>query len=219
MSSLALLFSGCGPFAKDKAGSELIKKAREDYTALDSAKVLMINTDTDEVEQEFTFKYDEKDVLTYSYYGKSENSEYAQYNNGAKCETYENGEFTHSVKGESGFSKYTRQITHPQADEGLLIYTPVYITDASVTEEGGITHVHHEYDAEKMGAEVENGTVTGFSADYYFDGEELLYFLETTTAQENGQEKVYSYKVEITEKNSVEKIEDPTKALKEAQAD
>lgn len=175
----------------------------------------MINTDTDEVEQEFTFKYDEKDVLTYSYYGKSENSEYAQYNNGAKCDTFDNGEFTHAVKGESGFSKYTRQITHPQADEGLLIYTPVYITEAEVSDEGDITHIHHEYDAEKMGAEVESGRVTGFCADYYFRGEDLLYFVETTTAEENGEEKIYSYRVEITEKNEVEKVEDITAGMKE----
>lgn len=170
----------------------------------------MINTDTDEVEQEFTFKYDEKDVLTYSYYGKSENNEYVQYNNGAKCDTYENGKFTHLVKGENGFSKYTRQIPHPQADEGLLIYTPVYITEATVTDENNVTHIHHEYDAEKMGAEVEVGTVTGFCADYYFEGEELLYFTETTTADENGEEKVYSYKVDITERNAVDKVEDIT---------
>ena len=76
----ALILTSCS-LNPSVDGDELIKKAREEYKALDSAKVIMTNTETGEIEQTFTFKYDEKDILMYSYEGKSENSEYAQFNN------------------------------------------------------------------------------------------------------------------------------------------
>ncbi len=208
----------CSCFAeKDVEGGELIKKARKAYKELDSAKVVMTNMNTGEVEQEFTFKYDEKDILLFSYKGRSEKSEYAQYSNGMELFTYENGELTYQQKGDKGFVLYTRATTHPQADEGLLIYSPGAVTDAVSTDEGGITHISHKYDVKKIGAEAESGKVTAFSADYYFKGEELLYFSETTEVEENGEAKKYAYKVEITEKNSVDKVPNTVKPYQEAQ--
>lgn len=208
----------CSCFAQqDKAGGELIKAAREEYCALDSAKVVMTNENTGEVEQTFMFKYDEKDVLMFSYYGKSENSEYAQYNNGAECFTYDNGEYTHSVKGDDDFVKYTRASTHPQADEGLLIYEPGYIVSDSTKEnDDGTTEYTHVYDEEKIGAEVEDGEVTGFTVTYVFDeNDDLLYFVETTTAKEDGKEATYPYRVDITEKNAVGTVENTTDQFKD----
>ena len=206
-----LLLCSCAFGVKDVEGGELIKKARAAYKELDSAKVLMTNTATGEVEQEFVFKYDEKDILLFSYKGKSEKSEYAQYNNGAEMFTYENGELTYKMKGEEGFVLYTRDTTHPQADEGLILYSPAAVTEAKVNDENGITHIQHIYDAEKIGAQAESGKVTAFSADYYFKGEELLYFVETTSVEENGEEKQYAYRVDITDKNSVGKVENTVK--------
>ena len=207
----ALMLGGCGK-AEDKAGGLLIKQAREEYTSLDSARVVMTDMATGEEEQSFTFKYDEKDTLVFSYYGKSDNSEYAQFNNGLECFTYENGEVKHSVKGDNDFVRYTRKMSHPQADKGLLIYDPQYITSAKEeTVDGGIK-VTHVYDAQKIGAEVENGEVTGFTAEYFFDDDGgLEYFTETTTSECDGKEEIYAYKVDITEKNSVDKVENTVK--------
>ncbi len=206
----AFCMAGCS-LESDVEGGDLIKKAREAYKELDSARVTMTNTATGEIEQEFTFKYDEKDILLFSYSGKSEESEYAQYNNGIECYTYENGELSYSHKGEEGFVLYTRQSPHPQADEALIIYSPSAVKEANVTEEDGITHIEHIYDVKKIKAEVEHGDVTDFRADYYFKGDELLYFVETTEADDNGEHKVYSYKVEIKDKNSVGKVENTVK--------
>lgn len=212
--SLILLCSCIGN-VRDVEGGELIKKARQAYRALDSAKVVMTNTATGEVEQEFVFKYDEKNILLFSYKGKSEKNEYAQYSNGMELFTYENGTESYVQKGEKNFVLYTRDTTHPQADEGLILYSPAAVTDAKQTDENGITHIEHIYDVKKIGAQAESGTVTGFSADYYFKGEELLYFVETTKVEENGAEKTYAYKVEITEKNAVGKVENTVKQLEE----
>ena len=101
--SAMLMLCSCMGSVKDAEGGELIKKARSAYKELNSARVLMTNTDSGEVEQEFTFKYDEKDILTFSYKGKSEKNEYAQYNNGAELFTYENGELSYIQRGEEGF--------------------------------------------------------------------------------------------------------------------
>lgn len=211
--TVAAAVSSCG-VTPSAEGEDLIKAARKDYKALDSAKVTMTNVETGAVEQTFTFKYDEKDILMFSYEGKSEKSEYAQFNNGMECFTYQNGEYTHVQKGDKGFDLYTRKTTHPQADEGLIIYSPSAITESSVKDEDGITHVEHIYDAEKIGATAESGKVTGFRADFYFDGQELLYFTETTDVEESGQDKEYSYRVDITEKNSVGTIENTTDKYK-----
>ena len=195
----------------DAKGADLIKQARSDYKALDSARVIMTNTETGEVEQEFTFKYDEKDILMFSYKGKSEKNEYAQYNNGVECYTYENGELSYVHKGDKGFVLYNRAATHPQADEGLILYSPSAITESDIEEEDGVTHVSHIYDVKKIKAKAESGTVTDFRTDFYFRDGELLYFTETTETDEDGIHRVHSYKVEITEKNAVEKVENTVK--------
>jgi hypothetical protein len=207
----AVIMGGCGK-TEDKAGGLLIKQAREEYTSLDSAKVVMTDMATGEEEQCFTFKYDEKDTLIFSYYGKSDNSEYAQFNNGLECYTYENGEVKHSVNSDADFVRYTRKMPHPQADEGLLIYSPQNIISAKEEIVDGGIKVTHVYDAQKIGAEVEDGEVTGFTAEYYFDEDGgLEYFTETTTAEYGGEEETYAYRVDITEKNSVGIVENTVK--------
>lgn len=212
-----MLISGCSLTQEEKAGGELIKAAREEYVSLDSAKVIITNDDTGRQEQVFTFKYDEKDILIYSYYGESENSVIAQYNNGAESFTYENGEYSHAVKGESDYVQYNRASTYPQADEALLIYQPeCIISDEEKIFEDQTREYTHKYDPEKIGADTEEGEVEDFTVKYYFDKDgNLSYFMEITqvkTTDENGNEvvKTYPYKIEITQKNSVQKVENTT---------
>ena len=203
-----LLLTGCME-PDDVEGGELIKKAREAYASLDSARVVMTNTETGECEQEFKFKYDEKGILSYSYVGKSEKSSYKQFNNGYESFTEENGKVTHLVRGDKDFAAYSKDAKHPQADMGLIIYQPGSVKEASVTEDGDTTHVHHDYDLDKIKPELEEGEATAFYADYYFKDDELLYFTETTEAKVDGRGKTYEYKIEIKDKNSVERIENP----------
>lgn len=206
-----LLLTACGA---DPAveGDTLIKKARADYKKLDSAKVVMTNMDTDEVEQTFEFKYDEKGFLTYAYQGKTEDESYAQYNNGVESFSYENGKFEHLQKGDKNFNVYSRDVTHPQADEGLIIFTPKAVKTAEKTMENGVTHIHHIYDAEKLGQE----NVKAFTADYYFDkNDDLLYFVETSELEDGDKTSKHVYKVEITEKNKVQQVDNTYKSIVE----
>ena len=199
--SLGLL-TGCGE-VKDAEGADLILNARKEYAELDSAKVIMANLSTGEVDQEFTFKYDEKDVCVFSYYGKNGDDVYAQFNNGVEDMKYENGKYTHAVRGDRTFNQYTRSAKHPQADEGLLVYTPQAVKKAEKTEQDGEISVKYEYDLAKLGAEIEGIEATGFETEYRFTKEgDLLWFTETTLSKD----ETYSYKIEITERNSVEKV-------------
>lgn len=206
-----VILSSCGE-VPDVEGGELLKKARDAYSSLESARVIMTNMQTDEAEQEFVFKYDEKGILTYSYVGKSDKTSYAQFNNGIESFTEENGKVTHLVRGDKDFAAYSKDARHPQADKGLIIYQPQSVKKAQVTDENGTTHIRHEYDMEKISPELDEGRATAFYADYYFNkDDELLYFTETTEADVEGEKKIYAYKIEITEKNAVERVENPVK--------
>lgn len=205
--AVCLFCSSCGQ--PELKHDQLVYKAREDYANLDSAKVVITNEDTGEVEQEFTFKYDEKDVLTYSYYGKNGGTEYAQYNNGIESFTYDNGEYSHAVRGDKGFSKYTRKAKHPQADEGMLMFAPKAVSSVSdiIGDDGSVT-VTYVYDVSKLGEDAEEIGTTGFSTTYYFDKDgKLEYFTENTQADKDS----YNYRIDITEQNSVDKIENKAK--------
>ncbi len=207
----SILLASCG-LQPSVDGDDLINKARKEYKSLDSAKVIMTNVDTNEVEQTFVFKYDEKDILAFSYEGKNGDDVYAQYNNGAESFTYEKGKYEYHQKGDEAFSAYTKDVTHPQAGEGLIIFQPSAVKNAEVITENGVTHVSHEYDVEKLNVD-EN--TTAFSAEYFFDDKDnLLYFVESSTIITDGEEKEYKYRVDITEKNVVDKIENTVEKYK-----
>lgn len=211
VSAAAMLLGSCG-LQPSVEGDDLINNAREEYRSLNSAKVIMTNADTNEVEQTFTFKYDEKDILTFSYEGKNGDDVYAQYNNGMESFTYEKGKYQYHQKGDDEFIAYTRDVTHPQAGEGLIIFQPSAVKNAEVKTEGEITHIFHEYDIENLSVD---DSTTAFSADYYFDNQDkLLYFVESSTIITDGEEKEYKYRVDITEKNAVDKIENTVEQYK-----
>ena len=54
----------------------------------------------------------------------------------------------------------------------------------------------------------EEEVIERLSRSYY---DELLYFTETTEVKIDGKEKKYQYKVEIMDKNKVERVENPIK--------
>lgn len=208
---LSLTFCSCG-LQPSVEGDDLINKAREAYKNLDSAKVVITNVDTGEAEQTFAFKYDEKGILSYSYEGENGDDVYAQYNNGMESFSYEKGKYTYAQKGDDGFMAYTRDVTHPQADEGLIIFQPSAVKSAELKNENEITHIHHDYNMDDLKAD-EN--TKAFSVDYYFDSKDnLLYFVESSSIITDGKEEKYKYRVDITEKNAVGKIENTVEKYK-----
>ena len=116
------------------------------------------------------------------------------------------------VKGDKGFSKYTRKAKHPQADEGMLMFAPKAVESVSdiIGDDGSVT-VTYVYDVSKLGKDAEEIGTKGFSTTYFFDKDgELEYFTENTVTK-NAQ---YNYRVDITERNSVDKIENNVEQYK-----
>lgn len=209
VSALAV-FTSCT--TKQVAGEELILAAREAYTLLDSARVDVVNDETGESEQIFIFKYDEKNIMTYSYIGSSEDTYLAQYNNGYEQFTVENGVLSALYTSDADFAAYSRDVPYPLADEGLILfYKPAVNSDLSYIATNELaTEVCHTYDISKLAdADAPDG-MTSFAVKYFFDGKgDLLYFKEITELEVNGESKTYSYTIYITEKNSVETVSNP----------
>ncbi len=203
-----VLFCGCQ--LEPVAGEELILAAREAYVALDSARVDVINDETGESEQIFIFKYDEKDMMTYSYIGVGDGVYIAQYNNGYEQFTEDNGLYTYAQTGDESFAAYSRDVPYPYADEGLILfYKSAVINDLSyVASNEQATEICHYYDIEKLGETDTVGEMTGFTVKYYFDGEgNLLYLKEITDVKlADGTEKTYSYSIYITDRNTVDSV-------------
>lgn len=205
--SLALLLSSCSLAPVE--GEELIEAARDAYTALDSAKVEIVNADTGEVEQEFIFRYDEKDYLTYYYYGINGDDIYQQYNNAFEQFTNDCGELSYIHSGAKDFQRYVRgeRLTYAYADRGLIAFQKAAVQTATVEDIDGKTVVTHIYNVDKLkGAD----NVKEFSVVYYFnaDGSLDTFTENTTMATENGDEE-YSYQIFISQKNEIGRVPCP----------
>lgn len=203
------LFSGCTA-VEPAAGEEFILAARKEYVALDSARVDVINDETGESEQIFIFKYDEKDMMTYSYIGKGEGIYIAQYNNGYEQFTEENGVYNFAQTGDENFAAYSRDVPYPYAGEGLILFYKSAVNNelSYIASNEQAMEICHVYDVTKLGETETVGEMTGFTVKYYFDGEgNLLYLKEITDVLlEDGTEKTYSYSIYITERNAVDSV-------------
>ena len=200
-------FAGCGK--PDIVGGNLVMQAREDYEKLDSAQVIMTNTETDKVEHTFTFKYSSDGVLTYKDWKLVGETESIEFNNGETNVYFQNGKYYQYNDGDEKFVKYTRKNKHKKTQDAMLTYIPSAITDAKMEKVDGKDEVTHIYDVSKVNPTVPDGAeATGFAVRFIFDKNgKLEYFTETTIYELDGKEKRVAYKTEITDKNSVDKIE------------
>ncbi len=220
LAAAAVAFCMCGCEAGRKvAGEDYILAARKAYTSLDSARVDVINDDTGVSEQIFIFKYDETDMMTYSYIGQSEGTYIAQYNNGYEQFTEENGVITYKTSSDRDFAAYSREVKYPYADEGLILFYKKAVIDEQsyIAQNDAAIEVCHVYDIAKLGDSAPDQSIVGFTVKYFFDGEgNLLYLKEISRMkQPDGSEKVYSYSVYITERNEVDSVPNVVKLPEE----
>lgn len=203
-----MLFCGCQ--TEPVAGEEMILTARQEYVLLDSARVDVINDETGESEQIFIFKYDEKDMMTYSYIGIGDGLYIAQYNNGYEQFTDDNGVYSFAKPGDDNFAAYSRDIPYPYADEGLILFYKSAVNEelSYIAENDMATEICHVYNIEELSDTETVGTMTGFCVKYFFDGEgNLLYLKEITDVKlDDGTKKTYSYSIYITERNAVDSV-------------
>jgi len=206
---VALSLTSCGDDYV-VAGEDYILAARAAYVELDSARVDVINDDTGESEQIFIYKYDEKGLMTYSYYAVSGDTTIAQYNNGYEQYTEENGVVSYLDTGDASFTSYSKDVPYPLADEGLIVfYKKAVNTETSYIATNELaSEVCHYYDISKIsGVDTANG-MTGFKVLYYFDAEGNLLFLREVTevTNDDGSITEYSYSIYITQQNEVTSV-------------
>lgn len=206
IAAAAIGLTACGKEPFD--GEDLVEAARDAYESYDSARVLITNEDTGEVEQEFVFKYDEKDSCTYLYTGGYEGTGYIQYNNGFECFTEQDGEYTYLERGDTDFEAYTRDSKHPQASGAYLPYERSAIESVEKSEDSdGNTVYTYSYDPDSFDTDA---SIASFDAVYHFDDDgELAYFEEISVLSEDGEDVKHSYRIDITDINSVDEIENP----------
>lgn len=209
-----LSLSACGQSAP-VPGEELILRAREEYAALDSAHVEVVNAETGEAEQTFIFKYDEKGMMTYSYVGVGDGIYLEQYNNGREQFTNDNGEIIALDGSNLQFTAYSREVPYPMASEGLILfYKKAVVAEKSYVEEkDGITEVHHSYDVTKLSQYDGEGVLAGFDVTYRFDADgAFIDMTEATTIRNDIDENnsivtFHVYTIYITERNEVARVE------------
>lgn len=203
---------GCG---KDTAveGEDLVKSAQKAYTALDSARVVITDADTDEVVRQFTFRYEDK-VLHYLYETTADDQVYYEYNNGETVQIQQSGEVK-SYKWPSGkFKKYKRNSTHPSADTGIFFFESKYIAEASVNQANEDTIIEYSYDikklSKKMTTETTEGKMTAFITTYKFDKNgNFINLLETSKLESDGKTTTHNYSIEIVDTNNITEVVNP----------
>ncbi len=206
--TVSVMLTLCGCTAEPVAGEELILAAREAYVALDSARVDIVNDDNGVSEQIFIFKYDEKDMMTYSYIGIGEDTYIAQYNNSYEQFTEENGKVTMATNQDDSFAAYSREVPYPMADEGLILfYKTAVVNELSyIASNEMATEVCHVYDIEKLAGANAPENMSAFTVKYFFDSTgKLLYLQEITVVDDT----THSYTIYITEQNAVERVTNP----------
>lgn len=201
----------CGCSGEQLPGEEKVEKAREDFSKLHSGVITVTNIDTGEVEQTLTFKYDEVGILLYSLTGVSEGKSYEQFCNGYETYTFDGKELTKVSKGERDYEAYTYDYRYPMTDREYLYFSPGKITSTTVVEEdNGASNYTYDYKPSAVKGEDALGTLKSFSVKFSFDENDMLEsFEEYSTYEKNGGETLYGYRITVSQRDSVGKLEMP----------
>lgn len=198
-------------------GGDRIISLREEFAALDSGVLSIYNTETGEVQSEFTFLYNKKDVLNFSYKSTQEGAPYYEYYDGKSLNIQRKGEVYTYNRFSPNYKKYKRgKNTHPNASGGIFFYEPAYM----VLEEDGKTAVvivttgeaedcySYTYDLNRLSEYMTTGTAEGaivsFVTDYYYDKSGNFLRMEEISTLDNGT--VYSSTVKISRENEIDEI-------------
>ena len=153
----ALLLCGCS--AKPE-GYDSIKKAKELFEELDSARVIMEDVSAGEQLMEFSFYINKDDEMIFSYRGRGavnedggSGEEYG-YSNGAEFYYKTAGTQTWEVIGPADenyyYNIYTRDYRYPYARGSIFFLDGTSVESVSMTEAQGGTEIVYTYAPEKL---------------------------------------------------------------------
>ncbi len=204
-----LVLTGCRE--KNVVGEELVNKAREDYAKLDSAAVVITDMKSGDITQTFSFNYKDDGTMVYLYNGYIDGKPYIEYNDGESLYIENNGKITTSNNKSRDFKKFTRKKPHPDASEEFMLLVKDSIDEAStkITESGKqVTYIYNAKKFRKVNRQL--GNVKAFSIVYNFNKDgNLINFIDICIIEEDGKDIEKAFKIEITEKNQILRIDKP----------
>ncbi|MBD5129565.1 MAG: hypothetical protein HDT43_06540 [Ruminococcaceae bacterium] len=212
---LALMLAGCAAVPENYGE---IKKAKELYEKLDSARVVMVDNIGGGELMDFRFYINKKDEMVFSY---------TSFENGDRA--YSDGlQFFYRTEGDEGWTAispsdeayiyniYNRKYRYPYARGGLFFLDGTSVSSAEFAEDNGEKVITYVYDCDKLNdyAVTKLDGVSAFSAltcVYRIDGDGYITeFSEKGTLtddEENVRDIDLTYR--ITEMNGISVIENP----------
>lgn len=201
------LFSSC---SSGMEGFDEIKKARELYAGLSSAYVTVTELETNEVIQQFAFRF-EGDLLTYYYMGKNGKDIYYEYHNGIMLSYGSFGDdgWTEVNTGAENYYSFNKTKRHPNADRGMIFFEPQSIVSTKVQTWKGALQVDCRYDVEKLGKTVKEqftdyGELTDFTVKVVINNDG---YAERVQQEAVIDGKIMNYQIDIKNMNNVPEIE------------
>lgn len=214
----ALLLCGC---AAKPEGYDSVKKAKELFEKLDSARVIMEDISAGERLMEFSFYINNDDEMIFSYRGNGENGEEYGYSNGAEFYYKTAGAERWEVIGPSDesyyYNIYTRDYRYPYARGSIFFLDGTSVESVVIAEKQDGTAIVYTYDPEKLNSYAAGilDNVSSFSeltATYLID--ENGYITEFTeqgrVTDIDGNESSVDIRIIVDSMNEIFEIEAPS---------
>lgn len=199
-------FGGCSEEENTICGRERIESLRESARNWRSGRYLLTNLDTGEMNQAFSFMYNEDGSQSYLYEVASDGGYYAEYSDGELMYLFDGESASVVREGGEGYVKYSESEPHPYSAGELLFYVSEFISSSSesVDEDGSETYLYY-YNTDKINDTV-GTSLTEFCTAYTFDSEgEFSCFIQKSSSPEGGS----FYMISIIDVNSLTEIENP----------
>lgn len=214
----AALFTGCAGGSKFD-GCDEINAAKKLYENVDSGHVTVVDNITGLITQDFTFMYDDSDVLNYSYRGTDGDVIFYEYGNGSEinyCYATDN-QWSVIIQGSDEFYNYTRTNRHAFTSQSVISLNESSITGTTVKDnsDGGKT-VTVQYDVAKLntnsGSQMDAiGSFANFNAEITLNGDGYVVELhQWGEVVGDGANTDLDYTTTFTELNQVTEVTRPT---------
>ncbi|MDE6133844.1 MAG: hypothetical protein K2G04_10800 [Oscillospiraceae bacterium] len=186
-------------------GKAQVEAFREEAKGWRSGRYLLTNLDTGEMNQAFSFMYNEDGTQSYLYEIVNDGNYYAEYSDGRLLYVVDGGNSAIINEGGEGYVKYTEEEPHPYSMGELLFYANLFVkSSAEVPIDGGASYVYY-YNVDKIN-ETLGTSLSEFYTSYVFDGEGgFLYFEQHSTNAEGS----YAYRIECIDTDMLTEIENP----------
>ncbi len=209
---MCLSLSACGSKSSDIAGSKKVEKFRDSVLDYSSGRYFVTNLIDDELEEVFTFRYDDAGTLVYLYEQYRNYTYSAEYGDGSYIYFKDENGVNVINRADEGFVLYTKDNLSPYASGQLLFYVKGYISESLETiDENGNCIYNYNYDVDAMNKEL-GKELTEFNTSYVFDKDgNFIYFTQHNSSVVDGEIYEYAYMIEILEVDNITEVENPMK--------